>query len=328
LTAKAAPNLKKLLSPRDDLHFVRMFAPNRLMPVQIPLESRSIRIAAMGVITVGIAQFFPHLVGRDKLEIIAAGAGLTEMHSAAYGTDAMRHWLQVDEIDFQFCGLGVESAREELKRDPFARERLLGCDILHCMLTHLIWMRRGQQIPLPDLITLLHPGIEYSRECWLNDEGLREAAENGVPILLAAFAEQEMLIDRMALEAYGYKLSDPFQNKGAPTGNPEPEECSDENPRCGAWLYAITGVDTDRWRQPNKKQVAKALARSSKLLLEEGDANREWVLNMLKAGHRGGNAFARMEDGWGEAQKRLRAGGCSPADFLPFPTAERVVRPA
>jgi hypothetical protein len=313
-TKTAAPNLKRLLSPRDDLHFVRTFAPNRLMPVEVPLDMRGVAVAAMGVVTVGIAQFFPHLVGRNKLEIIAAGAGLTEMSGAAYGTDAMRHWLQVDEIDFQFCGLGVESARETLKNDQFVSAGLFGWDTMHCMLAHLMWMRRDQQMPLPDLITLLHPGIEYSRECWLNDEGLREAAENGVPILLAAFAEQEMLLDRMALEAYGYKLSDPFQNKGAPMGNPE--KSTDENPRCGAWLYAITGVDADRWRRPDKKQVARAFTRSSELLFEEGDTRREWIVNMLKAGHRGGNAFARMEDG--VRLKNASRGNGHPLTFCRF----------
>jgi hypothetical protein len=49
LNAKAAaPNLKKLLSPRDDLHFVRMFAPSRLMPVEIPLEERGVNVGALG----------------------------------------------------------------------------------------------------------------------------------------------------------------------------------------------------------------------------------------------------------------------------------------
>ena len=167
------------------------------------------------------------------------------------------------------------------------------------------------------MIAVLHPGIEYSRECWLKDEGLRDAAKSGVPVLLSAFAEREMRIDRMAFEAYGYKLSEPFQHRGAPIGM-QPDErgkSADSNPRYGAWLYAITGVDTKRWRQPYQKLLGKALSRKVMrfCLLT---ATRRRSSGLLNAGHRGGNAYARMEDG-ARLQKTSR-GNNHPLFFCRF----------
>jgi hypothetical protein len=299
LNAKAdARTKKKLLSPRNDLDFVRTFAPDALMLFPLSPKDRGIILSAMGVMTVGITRFFPDLVGRDNLEIIVAGAALPELTAAAYGVDVMRHWLQAKDVIFQFCGLGIDSALEKLSSD-LMMGRLAEWNIANCMLAHLMWKRRAEHIPLPDIITVLHPGIEYSRECWLKDEGLREAAENGVPILLSAFAEREMCVDRMALEAYGYELSEPFQHRGAPRGmlSEESGESADPDPRYGAWLYAITGVDAKRWRQPDKKLLAKAFAGSRPELLFAGTPQRKQVVGMLHAGHRGGNAYARMEDG-------------------------------
>jgi hypothetical protein len=174
--------------------------------------------------------------------------------------------------------------------------------IKDCMLAHLMWQRRSLQTALPDLITVLHPGIEYSRECWLKDQGLLEAAENGVPILLSAFAEREMIADRSALQAYGYALSEPFQHRGAPSSDflrPRPGkaiEAADPDPKYGSWIYTITGIDVERWRNPDRELLAQALAKSSKPMFAENPQG-EQIIAMLHAGHRGGNAYARMQEG-------------------------------
>ena len=287
---------KKLLSPRDPESFAQAFAPNKLLPAPIPLNERAINVAAMGVITVGIARFFPKLVRKRHLEIIVAGASAMELSGAVWGMDAMHHWLQVEEIACQFCAPEIHASRQSLSTNPAMAWMLAKFDIVNGMLANLMWKRRADRLPAPNLITVLHPGLEYSRECWLKDEGLREAAEGGIPILLSAFAEREMHADRMALEARGYQLSDPFHNLGAPAGTPE--EASDPDPRFGAWLYAITGVDANRWQNPDTKRVAQALDRGkSPERLFDHHPQREQIVGMLNAGHRGGTAYARMEDG-------------------------------
>ena len=307
----------KLLAARNELDFVRTLAPNALMPVPFPPKDRGIMLSSIGAMTVGIIRFFPSLIGRANLEIIVGGAAEPEMSSVAYGVNVMRHWLQTDEITFQLCGLGIDRACEHVSGDPMILDALANTNVEIGMLAHLMWRRRAEHIPLPDLITVLHPGIEYSRECWLKDEGLRDAAKSGVPVLLSAFAEREMRIDRMAFEAYGYKLSEPFQHRGAPIGM-QPDErgkSADSNPRYGAWLYAITGVDTKRWRRPYQKLLGKALAKSNEVLPFDGH-QKEMVLGLLNAGHRGGNAYARMEDG-ARLQKTSR-GNNHPLFFCRF----------
>jgi hypothetical protein len=303
LNASATARIQKtLLSPRDEFDFMRTFAPDKLRGFPYAPEKLGVNIAAVGAMTVGIAQFFPDLVGRDHLDIIVAGAAVPELLAVAFGEEIMRHWLEVDDVAFQFCGPGISDSIEAMIQNSMQMALPDADTIMNCMLAHLMWQRRVEQAPFPDMITVLHPGIEYSRECWLKDQGLREAAENGVPILLSAFAEREMHADRTALEAYGYALSEPFQHRGAPSSDflkskpGKSTESADPDPRYGSWLYTITGVDTKRWRNPDQELLAKALAKSSKPMFV-GNPQREQILGVLHAAHRGGNAYARMEDG-------------------------------
>lgn len=125
---------------------------------------------------------------------------------------------------------------------------------VHCgLLAHLPLMIDDSDV---SGVLLMHPGIQFSRDLWLRDQGLFNYVKKGVPVMLTAICHDHAVKDRELLVAYGYKVGPLRHNPiAAPIASKDIEE-----PACICYfVYEIVGVDEHKWSNPDLAAAQAAL---------------------------------------------------------------------
>lgn len=201
----------------------------------------------------GIEKIFPHLTAkRDPINILFAGATEAEWPAQIALSRRKTQGLGLPSIRMTFVGLDVpaDDADHLLHHIEMVGGDASTRDFHSTLLAH--FHRRGH-LPNPDLICLLHPGIEYNLDLWLRDTGLRDYVRQGVPVLASAYRPGEARADRAMLEAVGYELTEIVRNPAAPV---VAHSTQPEGERFGHYLYSITGIDVERWHHPDVAKLA------------------------------------------------------------------------
>lgn len=202
---------------RSPKHLLRALTSIQPIFVGIDTKMQEFIVSWPAALALEIATFAPHLLEKETLRVVIAGADQESGFSAVY---QLLNRMLGTNINFEIHLIGpqVQHGWQPLLINKKYQDTSIS--------THNSTQTLGEWIDengAPDFVALNQPGFDsHAQEWFQDDDGIEQAIEAGAIVCGGSYGYDEYVLDGLFLESYGYKQINEMVNHLAVKAIPNP----------------------------------------------------------------------------------------------------------